>query len=50
MGSPQSLNEGDLMKSNELLLDAFGRIRETVEATLERSRRRGPGPAAGGHR
>jgi hypothetical protein len=23
------------MKSNELLLDAFGRIRETVEATLE---------------
>ncbi len=24
------------MKSNELLLDAFGRIRETVEATLER--------------
>ena len=29
------LSEGDLMKSNELLLDAFGRIRETVEATLE---------------
>jgi hypothetical protein len=27
--------QGDVMKSNELLLDAFGRIRETVEATLD---------------
>ena len=29
------MQRGQIMKSNELLLDAFGRIRETVEATLD---------------
>ena len=40
------------MKSNELLLDAFGRIRETVAATLAGSMTRpwSDGPEATGTR
>jgi len=35
MGPAENVQIGDPMKSNDLLLDAFARIRETVAATLE---------------